>query len=99
MVVKEMTREEKRDSHIRRTRRVARMGNSLGIGIPAEFVDLFKIERGDEFEFSINEETKEIIIKPVQVMGMPKGVRPEVMKALGKAFSKYDQTFRNLKNR
>jgi antitoxin MazE len=78
---------------------ISRMGNSLGVGIPKEIVEMMKIKQGDEYEVIADIEQNQIILKPTQRVRLPENVRPEIVDALDEVFTKYDQVFKNLKHR
>lgn len=76
-------------------RRVLRTGSSLGFSIPKNWVDKHNIQQGDLYEMI--EEDGKLIIQPVSKSTVQ--VRPEVLRAFDRAVDKYDQVFRNLKDR
>lgn len=76
-------------------RKVLRTGSSLGFSIPKDWVDKHKIEQGDLYEMI--EEDGKLIIQPVPKSSVQ--VRPGVLRAFDQAVEKYDQVFRNLKDR
>lgn len=82
----------------RYTRRINQVGNSLSVGIPKDVTKAMNINKGDEIEVIFDEERDEIIMKKVN-RAIPAGVRPEVLQAMNRAISKYDNALRNLRNR
>ncbi|RAK19889.1 putative addiction module antidote [Anoxybacillus vitaminiphilus] len=79
------------------TRRISQVGNSLSVNLPKDLATMLNLNRGDEIEISYNEERGEIVMK--RANRIPKGVRPEVLMAMNRAISKYDEALRNLKDR
>lgn len=79
------------------TRRVGQVGNSLSMSIPKDLADRLQMNKGDEIEVSYDEERNGLVIKPIN--RIPEGVRPEVLKAMNRAITKYDQALYNLKDR
>jgi antitoxin MazE len=79
------------------TRRISQVGNSLSVNIPKDLAAMLNLNKGDEIEIYYNEERGEIVMK--RANRIPKGVRPEVVMAMNRAISKYDEALRNLKDR
>nr|WP_302104493.1 AbrB/MazE/SpoVT family DNA-binding domain-containing protein [Polycladomyces sp. WAk] len=75
------------------------MGNSLGIGIPKEIVEKLNIQPGDEFEVSADPSTGVITIRPVKKITLGEGLTPEMREELKDILKRYENTFRNLKDR
>lgn len=78
-------------------RKVGRMGNSLGIGIPKEIVEKMNIQPGDEYEVVADLSTHVISVRPVRKIPVG-GLTPEMKQELERIFERYDQTFKNLKD-
>lgn len=78
-------------------RKIGRMGNSMGIGIPKEEMKKINLNQGDECEVFADPEQNVIIIKPVQ--RIPHTIRPEILRALEKTMQRYDEALKNLKDR
>ena len=87
---------EQKDKHY--TRRVSQVGNSLSVNIPKELTKKLNIQKGDEVEVNFDEKSGEIILNKVN-RSISNGIRPEVLKAMERAVTKYDQALRNLKDR
>ncbi|WP_079524883.1 AbrB/MazE/SpoVT family DNA-binding domain-containing protein [Halobacillus hunanensis] len=79
------------------TRRVSQVGNSLSVSVPKDLAELLKMNKGDEIVVSYDEEKNGLVMKPVN--HVPEGVRPEVLQAMNRAITKYDDALRNLKDR
>lgn len=82
----------------RYTRKVNQVGNSLQVAIPKDITLAMEINKGDEMEVLYDKERGEIVMKKVN-RNLPKGVRPEVVSAMNRAISKYDNALRNLRDR
>ncbi|SFJ43669.1 antitoxin MazE [Thermoflavimicrobium dichotomicum] len=80
-------------------RKAGRMGNSLGIEIPKEIAEKLNIKAGDDFEVTANTETGEITIRHVKKIPLAGGLTPEMEKELEDIFKRYENTFKNLKDR
>lgn len=93
MSVKFMEKKEKRY-----TRRISQVGNSLSVSIPKDLTKSMELAKGDEIEVNYDEERSEIVMKKVNNV-IPNGIRPEVLGAMNRAITKYDQALRNLKDR
>ncbi|MGZ0087250.1 AbrB/MazE/SpoVT family DNA-binding domain-containing protein [Caldibacillus thermoamylovorans] len=79
------------------TRRINQVGNSLSVNIPKDLAMMLNINKGDEMEIYYDKERGEIVMK--RANRIPKGVRPEVVMAMNRAITKYDEALRNLKDR
>lgn len=79
------------------TRRVNQVGNSLSVNIPKALANKLKMLKGDEIEVVYDEKRDELIMRKLN--RLPDGVRPEVLEAMNRAVTKYDQALRNLKDR
>lgn len=77
-------------------RKIGKYGNSLGISIPKEFVKELQIQQGDVWE--IVKEGGQLLIKPVREEPSV-NVRPEVLLAFDRAVERYDEAFKNLRDR
>lgn len=84
---------------IRGYRKAGRMGNSIGIVIPREIVEAMNIKPGDEFEVTANPKEKVINITPVKKIPVGGGLTPEMEEILEDVFQRYEETFKNLKDR
>lgn len=79
------------------TRKVFQQGNSLGVGIPTEVASIMGLKKGEEMEWILKEETKELTLR--KKAGLPEGVSPEFLKVLDGVLTDYDEALRNLKDR
>lgn len=79
------------------TRRISQVGNSLSVSIPKDLATMLNLNKGDEIEIYYDKERGEIVMK--RANRIPKEVRPEVVMAMNRAISKYDEALRNLKYR
>ncbi|BAD76130.1 hypothetical protein GK1845 [Geobacillus kaustophilus HTA426] len=77
--------------------RISQVGNSLSVSIPKDLATMLNLNKGDEIEIYYDKERGEIVMK--RANRIPKGVRPEVVMAMNRAISKYDEALRNLKYR
>lgn len=70
---------------IRYSRKVGRMGNSLGVSLPKSLAEKLKVSQGDEIEF-IENDRGEIVLKKARQGHLPDHVRPEVLEAFFDVF-------------
>lgn len=69
----------------RYSRKIGRMGNSLGVSLPKALADKMNISQGDEIEF-IENERGEVVLRKSRVALLPEQVRPEVLEAFFDVF-------------
>ncbi|GAA0352725.1 AbrB/MazE/SpoVT family DNA-binding domain-containing protein [Bacillus horti] len=82
----------------RYSRKVGRMGNSLGVSLPKNLAEKLNVSQGDELEFVENEQG-EVLLKKVRQMELPQNVRPEVLEAFYDIFEEDKEIFEDLKDR
>lgn len=70
----------------RYSRKIGRMGNSLGISLPKKLAEKLDVSQGDDIEF-IENESGEVVLKKVQTTKLPDNVRPEVLEAFFDVFN------------
>ncbi|MGO4532201.1 AbrB/MazE/SpoVT family DNA-binding domain-containing protein [Paenibacillus sp. 2TAF8] len=80
------------------SRKISRMGNSLGISLPKVMLDKLHVSQGDEIEFVENNQG-EIIIKKVKQLKLPENVRPEVLEAFYDVFEEDEDILNDLRDR
>ncbi|WP_017378575.1 hypothetical protein [Paenisporosarcina sp. TG-14] len=76
-------------------RKVNQMGYSLSVGIPKELAVRLNLQKGDDLQLTLNEETDEIMMKKVVNMNM----NPNLLKSMDRVMNKYNTMFENLKDR
>jgi len=79
-------------------RKVGRMGNSLGIGLPKSLTEKLKLMQGDEVELTLNSEGDYVLRKAPQTK-LPDQVRPEVIEAFYDIFNEDREIFGDLRDR
>lgn len=77
-------------------RKVNRMGNSLGVGIPKSIIDALQLEKGDELAFSVDNNNQITLRKK---RNLEDRVDPELLEMISETFEEHDDVFRNLKDR
>ncbi|MFB5664105.1 AbrB/MazE/SpoVT family DNA-binding domain-containing protein [Alteribacillus sp. HJP-4] len=77
-------------------RKVSRMGNSLGVGIPKSIIDTLKLKKGDEIQFNLDENNRIVLEKKNRLEDR---VDPELLEMLAETFEEHDDVFRNLRDR
>lgn len=80
---------QKNSDHNVYSRKIGRMGNSLGVSFPKLLAEKLDISQGDEIEFIENPDGEIILIK----------VRPEVLEAFYDVFEEDRAIFDDLKDR
>lgn len=82
----------------RYSRKIGRMGNSLGVSLPKALADKLNISQGDEIEF-IENERGEVVLRKSRVALLPEQVRPEVLEAFFDVFEEDQGILEDLKDR
>lgn len=82
----------------RYSRKVGRMGNSLGVSLPKVLAERLDVGQGDEIEF-IENANGEIVMKKVQQAKLPENVRPEVLEAFYDIFNEDRDILDDLRDR
>lgn len=82
----------------RYSRKIGKMGNSLGVSLPKSLAEQLKIVQGDEIEFIVNEEG-EVILRKVRKPMLPENVRPEVLEAFYDIFEEDEDILNDLRDR
>ncbi|WP_068502778.1 AbrB/MazE/SpoVT family DNA-binding domain-containing protein [Paenibacillus kribbensis] len=82
----------------RYSRKIGRMGNSLGVSLPKSLAEKMNIAQGDEIEFVENGEG-EVLLRKVRHLELPENVRPEVLEAFYDVFEEDKAIFDDLKDR
>lgn len=86
-------------SNVKRyTRKVGRMGNSLGISLPKRLAEKLNVTQGDEIEF-VENDRGEVVLKKVRQAGLPDNVRPEVLEAFFDVFEEDEGILEDLRDR
>lgn len=80
------------------SRKIGRMGNSLGVSLPKRLAETLNVVQGDEIEFSENDRG-EIVLKKVRQMKLPENVRIEVLEAFYDVFEEDEGILNDLRDR
>ncbi|WP_413375070.1 AbrB/MazE/SpoVT family DNA-binding domain-containing protein [Paenibacillus taichungensis] len=80
------------------SRKIGKMGNSLGVSLPKVLIDKLDVSQGDEIEFIENSQG-EIILKKVRHLKIPENVRPEVLEAFFDVFEEDEGILQDLRDR
>ncbi|MDR9748640.1 AbrB/MazE/SpoVT family DNA-binding domain-containing protein [Paenibacillus taichungensis] len=80
------------------SRKIGKMGNSLGVSLPKVLIDKLNVSQGDEIEFIENSQG-EIILKKVRQLKIPENVRPEVLEAFFDVFEEDEGILQDLRDR
>ncbi|MEK5480276.1 AbrB/MazE/SpoVT family DNA-binding domain-containing protein [Paenibacillus sp. FSL R5-0407] len=94
--VEKMTN-DKRNS-MRYSRKIGRMGNSLGVSLPKSLAAKLDVSQGDEIEF-IENDRGEVVLKKVRQNRLPDHVRPEVLEAFFDVFEEDTGILEDLRDR
>jgi antitoxin MazE len=82
----------------RYSRKIGRMGNSLGVSLPKNLAEKMNVVQGDEIEF-VENEAVEILLRKVRHVELPENVRPEVLEAFYDVFEEDREIFDDLRDR
>lgn len=82
----------------RYSRKVGRMGNSLGVSLPKDLAAKLNISQGDEIEFAENDRG-EVVMKKVRKNQLPDHVRAEVLEAFFDVFEEDEGILEDLRDR
>ncbi|MEF3312717.1 AbrB/MazE/SpoVT family DNA-binding domain-containing protein [Paenibacillus sp. GYB004] len=83
---------------MRYTRKIGRMGNSLGVSLPKRLADKLNVAQGDEIEFRENDRG-EVVLKKARQVKLPDNVRPEVLEAFYDVFEEDEGILQDLRDR
>ncbi|CUA80003.1 MULTISPECIES: AbrB/MazE/SpoVT family DNA-binding domain-containing protein [Anoxybacillus] len=78
-------------------RKVLKIGNSLGITFPSEFLQKLDIHQGDEIQMEL--EGNQIVIKKSNKVNLPKGISRDFFDVLDETLKEYDETIKGLVDR
>jgi antitoxin MazE len=82
----------------RYTRKIGRMGNSLGVSLPKELAEKLSVSPGEELEF-IENQHGDILIRKLRQNKLPENVRPEVLEAFYDVFQEDEGILDDLRDR
>ncbi|MNO15852.1 SpoVT / AbrB like domain protein [compost metagenome] len=82
----------------RYSRKIGRMGNSLGVSLPKSLAEQMNVVQGDEVEFIENGEG-EVLLRKVRHTDLPEHIRPEVLEAFYDIFEEDRGIFDDLRDR
>lgn len=78
-------------------RKVLKVGNSLGVTFPMEFLNKLGIHQGDEIQMELEED--KIVIKKSKKVDLPKGISQDFFEVLNETLEEYDGTIKGLIDR
>lgn len=82
----------------RYSRKIGRMGNSLGVSIPKNLAEKLNVVQGDQVEF-IETDRGEVVFKKVNQLKLPDHVRIEVLEAFYDIFEEDEGILKDLRDR
>lgn len=82
----------------RYSRKIGRMGNSLGVSLPKALAEKLDVSQGDEIEF-IENDRGEVVLKKVRVGHLPAQVRPEVLEVFYDVYEEDSGILEDLRDR
>ncbi|MNB89143.1 SpoVT / AbrB like domain protein [compost metagenome] len=82
----------------RYSRKIGRMGNSLGVSLPKALAEKLNVSQGDEIEF-VENDRGEVVLKKVRQVQLPDNVRPEVLEAFFDVFEEDTGILEDLRDR
>jgi antitoxin MazE len=83
---------------MRYTRKIGRMGNSLGVSLPKSLAEKLSVSQGDEIEF-VENDRGEVVLKKVRQNQLPDHIRPEVLEAFFNVFEEDEGILEDLRDR
>lgn len=86
------------DQPKRYSRKIGRMGNSLGVSLPKSLAAKLNVSQGDEIEF-IENDRGEVMLKKARQVQLPENVRAEVLEAFYDVFEEDKGILKDLRNR
>lgn len=78
-------------------RKVLKIGNSLGVTFPMEFLQKLDIHQGDEIQMEL--ENNQIVIKKSNKVNLPNGISQDFFDVLNETLEAYDETIKRLVDR
>lgn len=78
-------------------RKVLKIGNSLGVTFPMEFLQKLDIHQGDEIQMEL--ENNQIVIKKSNKVNLPNGISQDFFDVLNETLEAYDETIKGLVDR
>ncbi|TDF97056.1 AbrB/MazE/SpoVT family DNA-binding domain-containing protein [Paenibacillus piri] len=82
----------------RYSRKIGRMGNSLGVSLPKSLAAKLNVSQGDEIEF-IENDRGEVVLKKARQGQLPNNVRSEVLEAFFDVFEEDKGILEDLRDR
>ena len=79
-------------------RKMVKVGNSLGVTIPAEIIEKIHLNQGDPVRVEMDGKGN-IVLTPIRKIDLPQNVRPEVLDAAYHVMRKYKDTLKRLQDR
>ncbi|EPZ37930.1 MULTISPECIES: AbrB/MazE/SpoVT family DNA-binding domain-containing protein [Anoxybacillus] len=78
-------------------RKVLKIGNSLGVTFPVEFLQKLDIHQGDEVQMEFKD--NQIVIKKSNKVNLPEGISKDFFDVLNETLEEYDETIKGLVDR
>ncbi|WP_183241396.1 AbrB/MazE/SpoVT family DNA-binding domain-containing protein [Anoxybacillus mongoliensis] len=78
-------------------RKVLKIGNSLGVTFPIEFLQKLDIHQRDEIQMEL--ENNQIVVKKSNKVNLPKGISKDFFDVLNETLEAYDETIKGLVDR
>ncbi|KHF26752.1 SpoVT / AbrB like domain protein [Anoxybacillus sp. BCO1] len=75
-------------------RKVLKIGNSLGVTFPVEFLQKLDIHQGDEVQMEFKD--NQIVIKKSNKVNLPEGISKDFFDVLNETLEEYDETIKGL---
>jgi len=75
-------------------RKVLKIGNSLGVTFPAEFLQKLDLQHGDEIQLQLEDDR--IVMKKSNKVDLPNGISKDFFDVLNETLEEYDETIKGL---
>lgn len=78
-------------------RKVTKIGNSLGVTIPADVLKKIDVVQGDEITLDLRE--GEIILRKSRKIHLPNGISSDFFEILSQTMEQFDETIKGLRDK
>ena len=78
-------------------RKVTKIGNSLGVTIPADVLKKIDVVQGDEITLDLRE--GEIILRKSRKIHLPNGISSDFFEILSQTMDQFDETIKGLRDK
>lgn len=80
-----------------KTRKITKIGNSLGLSLPPEMLKKINLNKGDQVIIDVEDD--KLIIKKQPSLQIPEGISPDFFDILSETMEEYDKTIKGLRDK